>query len=395
MRICSRGGVEPSWRNDTFRRQTDIIRACSEFVAWCAMNSLRGLPSGSERNFEWPSAPIGNQRRLQLSPSEQRSAASAVQVLLATYNGERFLREQIDSILRQTYPHVGILARDDGSTDGTLGILTEYAHQLPERFRVVQGPPTGNAKWNFLHLLEASTADYLAFADQDDVWTTGKIELEMEAMNRLQHAHGSASPLLVFSDLSVVDEKLNTLNPSFWSDQGIRPENLRRLERLLMQNVVTGCTILLNRPLAQLMLPMPAQAHMHDWWVALIASVFGHAESLTTPTVLYRQHDRNVFGASRPANQRFVPKWRLHNGRRKSWELSVGMAVALLQAHGGSLSADQRKTFEALLRCETHPNRLVRAMTWLRHGFFIAGRLRPNAGLLWYLWDADAARKEG
>lgn len=327
-------------------------------------------------------------------PSQERSEATVVQVLLATYNGERFLREQIDSILRQTYAPVSILARDDGSTDATVGILMEYATEFPERFRVLEGPPTGNAKWNFLRLLEASTADYLAFADQDDVWAPDKIELEMEAMRRLEHAHGSGLPLLVFSDLRVVDQNLNTLKPSFWSSEGIRPENIGKFENLLAQNVVTGCTALINRPLAKLAQPMPVSSYMHDWWIALIASALGHARFLVAPTVLYRQHDRNVLGASKPVEQRLVPKWRQHGERRKSWESNVGMAKALLEAHGERLPASKLAMVEALLRCDQHPNRLVRVTTFLRNRFFIAGTVRGNAARLWYLWDMDFAKRE-
>jgi hypothetical protein len=352
------------------------------------------LPSRTARTFEWPPIPACSEGSLPLSQSTERSEERVVEVLLATYNGQRFLREQIDSILRQSYPHVRILVRDDGSTDGTLGILTEYAGEFPERFRVVQGPPTGNAKWNFLRLLEASTAEYMAFADQDDVWTADKIELEMEAMRRLEYEHGSGSPLLVFSDLRVVDENLNTLRPSFWSNERIKPENIGRFERLLAQNVVTGCTALINRPLATLAQPMPASSYMHDWWIALIAGALGYTEFLVAPTVLYRQHDRNVLGASRPVKQqRLVPKWRQHGERRKSWDCNVGMAEALLEAHSERLPASKLKTVQALLRCEQHPNRLVRVGAFLRQGFFIERALRGNAARLWYLWDMDAEKR--
>src|SRR5271154_4215562 len=99
-----------------------------------------------------------------------------VDVLLATFNGEPFLREQIDSILSQDYEDLSILARDDGSKDGTRGILNEYAEQFPGRFQMLPtGAPTGNAKQNFLELMKASSADYVCFSDQDDVWLPGKV----------------------------------------------------------------------------------------------------------------------------------------------------------------------------------------------------------------------------
>jgi glycosyltransferase involved in cell wall biosynthesis len=135
-----------------------------------------------------------------------------VQVLLATYNGERFLREQIDSILAQTLPGVSILARDDGSNDSTPQILEDYGRRSPDRFRILPTvTPTGSARDNFLALLHASEAPYIAFADQDDVWLPQKLERQMNAMHGLEQRYGTSTPLLVFSDLRVVSDDLTSI----------------------------------------------------------------------------------------------------------------------------------------------------------------------------------------
>ncbi|MGI4855089.1 MAG: glycosyltransferase family 2 protein [Janthinobacterium lividum] len=320
-------------------------------------------------------------------------ATPLIEILLATYNGEGFLREQIDSLLAQTYPNLRIIARDDGSSDGTRDILEAYALQHAERFHLLPADAgTGNAKWNFLRLMEASTAPFVALADQDDFWLPDKLRLSMEAMQLLQQAHGAADPLLVFTDLTVVNRDLEVIHPSFWRHQHIEAERIVNLPHLLAQNVVTGCTALLNRALVQQSLGMPAKAFMHDWWIALNASVFGHARAIPVPTMLYRQHENNAVGAVIHGRRRFWPRLRWHHLRRAQWEMSAQQAEAFLAVYRDQLPADKRRILEAYVRCETSPNRLVRVGTYLRYRFFQKG-LRPNLAMLWYLWDMKAAKR--
>jgi glycosyltransferase involved in cell wall biosynthesis len=139
------------------------------------------------------------------------SSLPEVEVLLATYNGARFLREQLDSIMAQDYGNIRVLARDDGSSDETIEILGQYAKKFPGCFRVMPaGSPTGSAKGNFLLLIKASTADYICFADQDDVWLPDKVSRTKQAMDQLESRWGTEVPLLVFTDLHVVDEAQDT-----------------------------------------------------------------------------------------------------------------------------------------------------------------------------------------
>jgi GT2 family glycosyltransferase len=316
-----------------------------------------------------------------------------VQVLLATYNGERFLRQQIESILAQTYMPLRILARDDGSQDRTRAILEEYASAHPDRFELMPlDAATGGAKWNFVRLLQAATAEYVALSDQDDVWLPDKISREMEAMLVLEQKNGLEKPLLVFSDLRIVDDELRTKFESLREHQGIEPASISQLRRILSQNVVTGCTALLNRSLVKLATRMPAEAFMHDWWIALLACSFGEASALPEPTVLYRQHGANVLGAGAVRKVSGAPVWRQHGLRREQWEMTVVQAQGMLRVHANELVARQRALLKAYVRCETSSNRFVRALTWLTHGFFPNG-LRAILARLWYLWDMDAAKR--
>jgi hypothetical protein len=309
-------------------------------------------------------------------------------VLLATYNGERFLREQIDSVLAQDYPAVEILARDDGSTDGTVAILEEYALREPARVRLLRdGQSTGLAMRNFRLLMDASSAPYVCFCDQDDVWLPHKVSVSLEAMRGLERQYGKDAPLLVFSDLRVVDDGLRTLHPSLWRMEGSDPGAVWRLRSSLGQNVATGCAMMLNRRLVQLSLPMPDEAPHHDRWVALLATTLGHSRALAEPLVLYRQHSGNVTGARMQAETltNVVERSRDSSGRVKQWWVSQGVAAALLRLHGDALKPQDRRLVEAYLRCGTSASRWVRVGTLLRHRIFRKGWLR-NAATVWELW---------
>lgn len=313
------------------------------------------------------------------------ASAADVQVLLATYNGERFLREQIESILAQTLPGVTILARDDGSSDSTPQILEDYAHRFPGRIRILPATaPAAGARGNFLALLRAAAAPYVAFADQDDVWLPQKLELQMNAMRSLEQRHGPDAPLLVFSDLQVVSDDLATLAPSFWRYRGIQPRNIHRLGRLLMENVLTGCTALLNAPLAHLARSMPRSAVMHDWWVALLASTLGHATFLDQRLVLYRQHENNLIGAS-PSAPAIGLRARLKHDRcRERWQQSLLQAQELLRVHGSAVPPGAKFELEQLLRCNASPSPAYRLAMMLRRGYFIS-KFRANLATAWYL----------
>jgi glycosyltransferase involved in cell wall biosynthesis len=223
---------------------------------------------------------------------------AAVDILLATYNGERFLAAQLDSIVSQTYDDWRLLVRDDGSTDGTRDILRGYAGDHLERIVVVEDDDQGlGARGNFERLMQHSDARYIMFCDQDDVWLADKISRLLEALRKLEKQHGADIPLLVHSDLKVVGPDCEELQPSFFAYQRIEPLFGRCVNRLLVQNVVTGCASIFNRTLLERALPIPADAAMHDWWLALVAASFGRVAHVPETTVLYRQHGENAIGA--------------------------------------------------------------------------------------------------
>ena len=311
-----------------------------------------------------------------------------IEVLLATYNGERFLREQIESILTQDYDNLHVLARDDGSNDGTVPLLKEYAKQYPSRFRVMPiSSGAGSAKSNFLRLMKASTADYVCFSDQDDVWLPDKVSKTMQAMASLESKWGTNLPLLVFTDLQIVDDQLRPVHESFWAHEKIKADRINHLPSLLVQNVVTGCTALLNRRLLEISLTMPVEAVMHDHWMALLACVMGKTAVVRDQTVLYRQHDRNVLGAGNRTRtlKDLIRRIRRSKKREMQWENSQRQARAFLEIHSAEVSNPHRRVLQVYLPCGTKESRVLRITTLMRLGFRRVGFL-SNLAMLFDLW---------
>lgn len=224
-----------------------------------------------------------------------------IDILLATFNGEKYVAEQLESILAQSNTQWQLLIHDDGSTDSTVPIIEDYERRFPDRIRFINdGVVTGAAEANFAHLMSISTAPYIMLCDQDDFWEIDKVDTSLESIVQLEHQYGANIPLLIHTDLSVVGDDLHTIHPSFWTYQGLRSRVFQpptSLNRLLLQNVVTGCTVMFNRELLKLALPMPRDIVMHDWWIALVASSFGVIHSINQQTIRYRQHNANLLGA--------------------------------------------------------------------------------------------------
>lgn len=222
-----------------------------------------------------------------------------VDILLSTYNGEKYLQALLDSLEKQTCKDWRLIAVDDCSRDGTVAILKRFqqlsAHEVELH---VNEKGEGCGKNNFFRLLHIARSPYIMFCDQDDVWLENKIEKSLAAMQEMEKQYGEDGPLLVYTDLVVVDEDLRTIDRSFYHYSSYSPD--LPLNRLLCQNQVTGCTILANRPLYQ----RCAQAReysricMHDSWFALVALTFGHARFIGEGLILYRQHGGNTVGAA-------------------------------------------------------------------------------------------------
>lgn len=218
-------------------------------------------------------------------------------VLLSTYNGERYLAEQLQSLVAQKDVCSEILVRDDGSKDSTTRILDEWQEKglLSWYNSINLGPGK-----SFIDLLQnAAPGNYYAFCDQDDVWMSEKLRLTMDKMKCVELAN-PGKPVIIHTDMHVVDENLNIIHDSFWRSSGLRPDVLRTFPYLCTCNSVNGCTIVMNSAARELILEKYVEHDViiHDVISALTVAYYGGViDYVDAPTVLYRQHSSNVVGA--------------------------------------------------------------------------------------------------
>ncbi len=221
----------------------------------------------------------------------------SIAILMATYHGEKYIREQIDSILRQTNTQWVLYIHDDGSKDHTLDIIHDYVQSYPEKIHLLDYPSQGGACNNFFSLLERVDADYYMFADQDDVWHDDKIEKTMSLMVQKEREL-SDRPVVIHTDLNVVDESLKQIHPSFWSYSAIFPEAVKDTQDCVVC-IATGCTMLFNKQAKAAAFKWSHHyATMHDAWVLICCyAAGGEAVAYPQATIDYRQHGNNTLGA--------------------------------------------------------------------------------------------------
>lgn len=303
-------------------------------------------------------------------------------ILMATYNGGKFIEAQLDSLLAQSFAGWRLWIRDDGSSDDTVEIIRRFVAQ-DERVQLLPADGTRRgAAMSFSHLMArfAEESEYTMFCDQDDVWQPDKIAVTLAKMREMEARCGAQTPILVHTNLSVADCDLNLLPPTFWHYQGLNPE-IRSLNRLLVQNNVTGCTVMTNRALAKLAGHLPPQAIMHDWWLALVAAAFGEIGYVARATMLYRQHGGNDTGAKRYGIAQV-----LHHMKRGVAPMSASLlktqrqAGALLERHAAALAPAQRLLLETYAGL-AHNNFFMRRWLVCRLGTFMNGLLR-NLGMM-------------
>ena len=227
-------------------------------------------------------------------------AARKIIILLATYNGEKYLSDQIQSIQRQTISNWKLLVRDDGSRDKTRDLLRKFASK-DKRVRYVYDEQgcLGTTR-NFGVLMEAAIAedaDAIFFCDQDDIWVSHKIAQQLQFLQEMEERYAPGTPLLCYSDLEVVNQSLHQIHPSFMRYEKLKHEACNPLHVLSTQNFVTGCGVLINRPLLEFATPIPDEIILHDWWLAICAAACGRIGFIDEPLVQYRQHSRNQIGA--------------------------------------------------------------------------------------------------
>jgi len=221
-----------------------------------------------------------------------------IAILMATYNGEKYLGEQIDSILSQTYHKWHLYIHDDGSTDNTISIAEDYQRRNTDRITLLHYPPQGGAGKNFISMMERVDAEYYMFCDQDDVWLPEKVNISVTAMIQQESAH-IGKPIIVCTDLYLTDKDLNITFQSRNRFSSLYPQYIKTFDDCAPTAGVTGCTMLFNNTAKKCYsYTLPADT-LHDCWLLLCTLKNGGVlHYIDKPLVYYRQHGNNTLGAS-------------------------------------------------------------------------------------------------
>ena len=229
--------------------------------------------------------------------STEETSGQAIAILMAVYNGMKYLPEQLASLKAQTYTDWVLYVQDDLSTDGTFEYFQAEAAK-DSRIHLLPNANKLGAMKNFMSLLSRVDARYYMFCDQDDVWLPSKIEKSFACIKRAEGEHGAEIPIVAHTDLSVVDAGLQQIAPSFWEMSRIKPSLLSTFDEQAGHNLVTGCTMIFNRTARNVSLDFSEKTLMHDAWVLLCSLKHGgRVVELPEATILYRQHGGNTLGA--------------------------------------------------------------------------------------------------
>ena len=268
----------------------------------------------------------------------------SVTVLLSTYNGHRYLKQQLDSLYGQTYANLRILVRDDGSSDATINML-EVEQAKGTIDLLTERKNLGPALSFFTLLKQASITDtaLVAFCDQDDVWQPEKITRAVAALQGVSAHH----PAMYCCRIEMVDEQLNRVA------MGEVPRKIG-FGNALVENIATGCTIVLNRAAIDLLSAgVPDNAQMHDWWCYLVMSCFGEVIFDPVALIKYRLHDHNTIGVATKFTARFARKLHRFFGKQKQKAWCSDHAYALREIYGDKIPIQNKQLVDRFIAAKS------------------------------------------
>lgn len=305
-----------------------------------------------------------------------------VHIMLGTYNGEKYIKEQIDSIIQQTYKEWKLYISDDSQDNGTIQIIKEYLVKFPEKMVLLdKRDRTDGAKGNFSYLFEnMGTADYYLFCDQDDVWNTEKLKYLVKIMDNMNNDN----PRLLYHNIEVVDEELKSICTSFTEYTGLTLRENNSFRQLLVYNCIPGCSIIINRTLKELVNLIPQECAMHDWWVVLAARCF-NSEIIYDKKILglYRQHRNNEIGALKKVKlidyiARCFKVWKLNDYKQNNQIMRremVTQAEALRKYYGSEMDKGNCETIEEFCRIMKSKNKIKSLWLAYKKGYTFIGVL--------------------
>lgn len=287
--------------------------------------------------------------------------SSVVDVVMCTYNGEKFLAQQINSILRQTHQDFRLFIFDDCSQDNTVDIILRF-QKISPKIVFHKNPVNIGFVKNFEQGIATAEAPLIALADQDDIWNYKKLETQIRAMQGT-----CALPKLINTDLQVIDEHNRVIHPSFLKLRGYSLPNKDNLHRILTYNGVMGCTILMNQLLKKEALPFPSRTDFHDYWLAVLNESIGQRITIHQPLVAYRMHTTNASNTIDKFQKKFAQKNKpeLPFINRVKFDLydRVLAKEDLAPKH-----LQMIRQFQSYLKGDKHPIQL--SVSLLRHRYF-------------------------
>ena len=253
-----------------------------------------------------------------------------IDILMATYNGEKYLAEQLDSIINQTYHNWNLLIRDDNSTDRTLEIIQDY-QKKDNRIKLLKDNKgnLGIVK-NFEELLKNSESEFIMFSDQDDIWIENKLDMYLKMIEKIKN-----KGFMIHSDAILFDEnKSNILKDTFISKKAIN----KGLENVFFNYFVQGATILISKEIKNFILPFPKEVYLHDRYIHLISELFFERIFVNKALIYYRQHGDNQIGAKNTIRELLSKRYFDERDRQ--------LIKIIYNKYGSLLTDDKKKLIE-------------------------------------------------
>lgn len=253
-----------------------------------------------------------------------------IDILMATYNGEKYLVEQLDSIINQTYHNWNLLIRDDNSTDKTLEIIQNY-HKKDKRIKILKDNK-GNLGIvrNFEELLKSSESEFIMFSDQDDIWVENKLDMYLKMIEKIKN-----KGFMIHSDAILFDKnKSNILKDTFISKKAIN----KGLENVFFNYFVQGATILISKEIKNFILPFPKEVYLHDRYIHLISELFFERIFVNKALIYYRQHGDNQIGAKNTIRELLSKRYFDERDRQ--------LIKVIYNKYGSLLTEDKKKLIE-------------------------------------------------
>ena len=308
-----------------------------------------------------------------------------IAIIMGTYNGEKYIKEQIDSILAQDYAGWKLFIFDDGSKDNTEKIVNEYVKDYPDKISFRKNKINFGAAGNFFNgIKEAATklapeAEYFCFSDQDDVWVKDKLSRSLAKINQIE----DDKPALVFSDVAITDKNLTITAASYFEAEKVDRTRVS-LNYLLMENKLIGGTVMINKALVGLELRAEEsglvpykKAKMHDWWFGLIAAGLGKIGYVEDFTEYYRQHENNVVGGENFTSYFKARISKMHENRMRIRE-NIAQGEGFLKYFGEYLDEPELSAAKEFAALKTK-GYLGKRISIIKNRFLKSGLIRNIA----------------